>query len=173
MQKLLILCALEKELPVRENPYSSITVYTGVGKVNAAMMAAFSIKSRRPDMIINYGTAGSCNKKLSGLVECGNFIDRDDSGAFNEDTIITTDYNKCVISTGDNFVTKELNFCDLVDMESYAIAKVCKKTKTEFKCYKYITDYVNSSSMNDWEEKIGDGYELFLEQIDDYIKNSV
>ena len=141
MQKLLILCALEKELPVRENPYSSITVYTGVGKVNAAMMAAFSIKSRRPDMIINYGTAGSCNK--------------------------------CVISTGDNFVTKELNFCDLVDMESYAIAKVCKKTKTEFKCYKYITDYVNSSSMNDWEEKIGDGYELFLEQIDDYIKNSV
>ena len=45
MQKLLILCALEEELPIKDNPYAGITVYTGVGKVNAAMMAAFSIRS--------------------------------------------------------------------------------------------------------------------------------
>ena len=78
-----------------------------------------------------------------------------------------------MVSTGDNFVNKRLNFCDLVDMESYAIAKVCKQTRTEFKCYKYITDYVNSSSMSDWKKNISKGYELFLEELDDYIKNSI
>ena len=173
MQKLLILCALEEEFPIKHNPYAGITVYTGVGKVNAAMMAAFSIRSKRPDVVINYGTAGSCNKRLSGLVECGSFLDRDDSGSFNEDTIITTDFKKAVVSTGDNFVNKRLNFCDLVDMESYAIAKVCKQTRTEFKCYKYITDYVNSSSMSDWKKNVSKGYGLFLEELDDYIKNSI
>ena len=87
--------------------------------------------------------------------------------------VITTDFKKAVVSTGDNFVNKRLNFCDLVDMESYAIAKVCKQTRTEFKCYKYITDYVNSSSMSDWKKNMSKGYELFLEELDDYIKNSI
>jgi len=173
MQKLLVLCALEQELPPDQNPYSDITIYTGVGKVNAAMHTCLAIEKFNPDTIINVGTAGSCNNSLAGLIECGNFIDRDDSGAFNTDTIITTDYKKCVISTGDNFTTKELNFCDLVDMESYAIAKVCSQKDVNFICYKYITDYVGSNSVSMWEENCHKGAKFFVEKIDDHFKNTI
>ena len=167
MQKLLILCALEEELPIKDNPYSGITVYTGVGKVNAAMMAAFSIRSKRPDVVINYGTAGSCNKRLSGLVECGSFLDRDDSGAFNEDTIITTDFKKAVVSTGDNFVNKRLNFCDLVDMELYALAKIAAREKIPLKSFKFISDHANDSARQDWNDSLPNAASAFLQIQDD------
>ena len=36
-KKVLIVCALEEELPPEHNPYRDITFYTGVGKCNATL----------------------------------------------------------------------------------------------------------------------------------------
>ncbi len=52
--------------------------------------------------------------------------------------------------------------CDIVDMEAYALAKVCKIHNIEFKCYKYISDYANDDSSNDWIENCNKGATHFL-----------
>jgi adenosylhomocysteine nucleosidase len=173
MQKLLILCALEQELPSSKNPYRDQTFYTGVGKVNAAIMASSLIDSLQPDLVINLGTAGSCNAQLKGIIECGIFKDRDDSKNFISDSTICFDKNLYTVSTGDNFASEEVGDCDVVDMEAYAIAKVCKGRRVAFKCYKYITDYVNSDSEKDWNKNVSKGLPFFLEKINDYFKNAV
>ena len=60
MPKLLILCALEEELPPEHNPYKDITVYTGIGKINATLEASkIAYGDSPPERIINFGTAGA------------------------------------------------------------------------------------------------------------------
>ena len=89
-----IIVALEKEFPHKINPFPEYTFYTGIGKVNAAITATRIIERYEPTTIINIGTAGSCIRKLQGLVECGIFIDRDIDKKFVNDKTIITNRNK-------------------------------------------------------------------------------
>ena len=164
---------MEEELPLEHNPYRDITFYTGVGKCNATLKALELIYERSPTLIINFGTAGTCNDTLSGLVECGIFVDRDDSATFNNNARIITNPNLFTLSTGDNFVTSKIDKCDVVDMEAYCIAKACQKHQIKFKCFKYITDYVNEASRQDWNVNISRGYPIFLEEVHGHIKNTI
>ena len=63
--KILVLVALREELDA--NLISSPVVYTGVGISNAAMMTYDAIIEHSPDLVINYGSAGSL-KNYKGLV---------------------------------------------------------------------------------------------------------
>ena len=49
-------------------------------------------------------------------------------------------------------------------MEAYAIAKVCKLKKINFECYKYISDYTDKNSNNEWNKNISKGAQLFLDK---------
>ena len=173
MSKLLIVCAMEEELPPEYNPHRDITFYTGIGKCNATLIISELIYNKSPDLIINFGTVGSCNEDLSGLIECGIFFDRDDSSMFNSNNRIVTNQNLYTISTGDNFITQKVPGCDVIDMEAYCLAKTCQKYEVQFKCFKYITDYVNKTSRQDWQTNIANGYPTFLEKINDYITNPI
>ena len=168
-EKVVIVCALEEELPPAHNPYRDITFYTGVGKCNATLKVLELIYDKSPTLIINFGTAGACNENLSGLIECGVFIDRDDSAIFNSNHRIVTNANLYTVSTGDNFITEKVGGCDIIDMEAYCLAKCCQKYNTQLKCFKYITDYVNTRSRHDWQATKAKGYPIFLEKINDYI----
>ena len=168
-EKVVIVCALEEELPPAHNPYRDITFYTGVGKCNATLKVLELIYDKSPTLVINFGTAGACNENLSGLIECGVFIDRDDSAIFNINYQVITDSNLYTISTGDNFITEKVSDCDIIDMEAYCLAKCCEKYNTKFRCFKYITDYVNGTSKEDWQANIAKGYPIFLEKMNDYI----
>ena len=53
--------------------------------------------------------------------------------------------------------------CNLVDMEGYAIAKVCKKLGVRFVSVKYITDGANDTAHLDWEENLLLGAKKLLE----------
>ena len=44
--------------------------------------------------------------------------------------------------------------CQLVDMEGYALAKVCKKLDVRLISVKYITDDANDTAHLDWEENL-------------------
>jgi adenosylhomocysteine nucleosidase len=73
---------------------------------------------------------------------------------------------KVVCGTGDTFVTKKPEIdCDVVDMEAYAIAKICKKHKVEFLCYKYISDSADDNASSDWTENVAKGCKIFREEI--------
>lgn len=168
--KYLILCALERELPIQKNPYKRSTFYTGVGKVNAAIRTLELISELQPEVIINYGTAGSLDTNLSGLIECGAFFDRDDVSKFTSSGRIITQEDSATISTGDNFVTQGDLDCDLVDMEAYVIASICKNNKIDFKCLKYVTDYVGSNSVSEWEHNVSKGYPSFIEWMKKFLE---
>ena len=44
--------------------------------------------------------------------------------------------------------------CQLVDMEGYALAKVCRKLDVRLISVKYITDGADDSAHLDWEENL-------------------
>lgn len=172
-----ILAALKEEF--HHEDYSAMTHYSGVGKVNAAMKATEVILSPyyRPECIINVGTVGALNPGMSGLYECGIFQDRDLPKEFNPEMLVTDD-TKCICSTGDNFLENKDSINeeyppDLVDMEAFAIATVCREYNVKFVCYKFVTDYVNQESSDDWKKNIGKGNSLFKEKLDGYFSNSV
>ena len=48
-------------------------------------------------------------------------------------------------------------------MEAYSFAKVCKLYNIRFKCFKYISDYANENSNNDWIDNCSKGAKLFSE----------
>ena len=146
--------------------------HTGVGKINATYNLTKLIHEHKPSKVINYGTAGAINKRLSGIVECTKFYQRDmdvrglldlklgETPFDNINEIIISDGYSC--GSGDNFVDKEIEMqVDVVDMEAYAIAKVCKKKGIKFRCFKYISDNADSNSSNDWKENLKKGSNLF------------
>ena len=67
-----------------------------------------------------------------------------------------------VVGSGDSFaVGKPEIECDIVDMEAYAIARVCKKYDVDFRCFKYISDKADENAASDWRENIKKGNKLF------------
>ena len=52
---------------------------------------------------------------------------------------------------------------DVVDMEAYAIAKICKKENIKFRCFKFISDEANEYAKIDWIENCRKGAALFSE----------
>lgn len=177
-EKEIILIALEAEAP--EMAEWSNVFFTGVGKVNATMLAT-NLLDLYPHVtkIWNFGTAGGITVE-AGLHKCTNFIQRDmlcmvkdcvpGETPF-EDTpaMITTDTDGKTCSTGDNFVTdpEAPLLGDLVDMEAYAIAKVCQRMGVEFECWKYISDNANENGGDDWAANVANGEKYFIEKFNE------
>ena len=167
MNNTIVLCAIPQEV---EGLFYTEIFFSGVGKINAAATTEKIIQEHKPKLIINYGTAGSLDPSIKGLVKVTGFVDRDmdarplgfDLGQtpFEDGVLI----GKCgiVCGTGDTFATSTPEIgCDIVDMESFAIAKTCLKEGVTFKCFKYISDSTDENSANDWELNVRKGNELF------------
>ena len=193
---ILIICALEQDTVGQLEDWNIL--YTGVGKVNATYKLTERLTDynyTKPKLVINYGTAGSRELPIGELVDCTKFIQRDmDCTGFGilkgqtpfEDTEIVLDSNSefnpigkhYVCGTGDNFVDdvplEAYTFgdnwmCDVVDMEAYALAKVCYHYDISFISFKYITDNADEHSVGDWEDNLGKGIVEFKERILDKI----
>jgi len=176
MQKLLkdtlIICAMREEFS--SGKYAPILFYSGIGKVNAAITATTLIHSLKPKTIINIGTVGCSREDLAGGIECGVFYQRDLvlSGSIQVESVVTKN-GLASCGTGDSFMKDPISDYDVVDMESFAIAKVCKMNQVNFLCYKYITDHLNKQGYNDWKSNISNGQTYFISKINDYFQNSV
>lgn len=166
-----ILVALEAELPQDFLPNWRI-IYTGVGKVNAALAAKQVIERHRPSHMYNFGTAGGLTADLHGLVQVRALYQRDmdvrglgvplGQTPFEEDDPIVIAEGGVTCGTGDSFVqsTPEL-VTDIVDMEAYAIAKACKRAGIPMTCLKYISDNANDAAHTDWRENMAKGAAAF------------
>lgn len=161
MPKLLVVCALRDEFP-RPGKYRDNLIFTGVGKVNAAIHTTQAIIEYQPDLVVNVGTCGSNRSDLSGLLEFGIFHNKDDN--FNNE-IIVFDSLKYTIKTSDSF-QYNIGEADAVDMESFAIAKTCKVYNVKFRCFKYISDYLGSNSIEEWSENVAYGNDYYLDVLD-------
>jgi adenosylhomocysteine nucleosidase len=150
--------------------------HIGVGKINATYNTLKLILAHKPKIIINYGTAGAINNKLKGIIECTKFYQRDmdvrgldfelGETPFDKIKEITISENGYSCGTGDSFVNKKINIkVDVVDMEAYAIAKVCSLENIEFKCFKYISDNADENANIDWNENLALGANAFSKLI--------
>ena len=150
--------------------------HVGVGKINATYNTLQLINIHKPKLIINYGTAGAINTELKGIVECTKFYQRDmdvrgldfelGETPFDKIKEIITSKDGYSCGTGDSFVNKKIDMeVDVVDMEAYAIAKVCKLENIEFKCFKYISDNADENADNDWGKNLAKGAMAFASLI--------
>jgi adenosylhomocysteine nucleosidase len=151
--------------------------HVGVGKINATYNCLKLINIHKPKIVINYGTAGAINNNLKGIVECTKFYQRDMDVRVLNFELGETPYDgiKEIITSnlgyscgsGDNFVNKSIDMnVDIVDMEAYAIAKVCKLENIEFKCFKYISDNADKNADKDWKKNLKIAADAFSFYID-------
>ncbi|WP_231971191.1 hypothetical protein [Polynucleobacter necessarius] len=75
--ELLIITALESELKRETVPSGAEIVYSGIGKINAAVTSLKAIHQFSPRLILNFGAAGKINPEVDGLLEIGRVIQRD------------------------------------------------------------------------------------------------
>ena len=185
-KKTLIVCALEVETQGELDNYD--VLYTGVGKVNAAIRLQQRFGkygSHIPyDKVINYGTAGSRKIKKKTLVDCTKFVQRDmdvtglgflrGETPFEKEPPLMleskSDFNpigrNATCGTGDCFVEdKSQYYGEVVDMEAYALAKVCYNYDIPFISFKYITDGADEQAHEDWEANLADGIQEFKSQV--------
>lgn len=152
--------------------------YCGIGKINAAHKTTELIYLHKPKCILNLGTAGSHKYKTHELIECTAYVQKDMDitplgfplgqtpldhipGKIESETI--TNLKKGICGTGDVFEIGQPKLaCDLVDMEAYAIAKVCKKMNVNFTAIKYITDGSDPHSKEDWFKNLRPAAEALL-----------
>jgi adenosylhomocysteine nucleosidase len=148
--------ALPSEFPKEKAPLGVDVIYTGVGKVNAAIKTTEILKDLSPSetIVINFGSAGSSDYKIGELIKCLQFQQ-------------LTFGNSDVCFTTDTFQSNTKR--SICDMEAYSIAKVCKIYGFEFVSYKFISD---NGDANDWKKNHNKGITKFLEKLKEDFKVS-
>ena len=159
-------------------------LYCGVGKVNAAIaltreLSRYSLQNQSMPLVLNFGSAGSRRYAAGTLVGCHEFVQRDmdvrglgfELGATPYDDAPSTlrfapvfaHLPPAVCGSGDSFATVDAELdCAVVDMEAYALAKVCWSEKAPFACAKYVSDGADHTAAADWQLNLHKAADEFL-----------
>jgi len=151
-------------------------LFSGLGKVNAAMALMRRLMQYRAahqplPRVVNFGSAGSRQFDTGALVACRRFVQRDmdvsalgfalghtpfeDLPAELQFPPVFTHLPEGLCGSGDSFETGAARLhCEVVDMEAYALAKVCHVEGAPFACAKYITDGADHAAARDWESNL-------------------
>jgi adenosylhomocysteine nucleosidase len=159
-------------------------LYCGVGKVNAAIaltreLSRYAHRGQDMPLVVNFGSAGSRCHAAGTLVACHEFVQRDMDVRALGFALCVTPYDEpparltfdpifqlpaAVCGSGDSFATADSDVdCAVVDMEAYALAKVCWYENASFACVKYVTDGADTSAANDWQRNVHKAAEEFLQ----------
>ncbi|MGV3743069.1 MAG: hypothetical protein ACO1NO_12240 [Burkholderiaceae bacterium] len=181
----LIVAALQDETKHHFEELGMPVLYTGIGKVNASYfltreLALLKAQGKSPKAVLNFGTAGSSVFRTHELVECTRFVQRDMDVtplgfAYGvtpfEDIPHLLEVPKRLpklatglCGSGDSFETGKAKLhCEVMDMEAYALAKVCHLEGMPFLSVKYITDGCDHNAHNDWNENLHKAAGRFVE----------
>ena len=78
MLKILITYAVQGEfVEIKWPEVEPYYVRTGIGKVKAAFHLTEAIRQVEPDLVLNFGTAGTVNHQVGDIFVCRKFVDRD------------------------------------------------------------------------------------------------
>ena len=170
--KILFTFAIEEEvIDTHLSEHETLGIITGIGKSNAALQLTKAIITHKPDYVVNIGTAGTLIHHRGEIFVCQSFCDRDleSTRIPGIDFIISENsplppiacfkraFKRGMVNTGDQFITKTTHLTgDVIDMEAYAEALVCKDFNTPFIAIKYISDIVGENSISDWQSALSD-----------------
>jgi adenosylhomocysteine nucleosidase len=186
-KSILITHALKEEfIPLNINGCDITQIITGVGKTKSAYILTKSICRNKPDLVLNIGTAGTLKHQVGDVFISTHFIDRDyevirlpgleheiNAMPFLDNHLqlkqwINSYKNTGTCNTGDSFITKAESIKgDVIDMEAYAQAFVCKEFQIPFISIKYVTDIIGENSVELWESRLAQACEhltLWFEQ---------
>jgi adenosylhomocysteine nucleosidase len=179
----LVVIALEIESQGLFESAGIPVLFTGVGKINAAhaltrKLTAIRLAGEALPAVVNFGTAGSHTLPTGSLVACRSFIQRDMDVTALGFSLGTTPFDPLpasiefpisvpalphyVCSSGDSFETCSEVACDVLDMEAYALAKVCAIEGAQLTCVKYITDGADHTAATDWQANLPKAAAEFL-----------
>ena len=171
--KILVLVALPEELD--KKLIDSPVEYIGVGLSNAALYSALAIQEHKPDLVVNYGSAGTLNHAYKGLLSVAKVCQRDadcqplrERGYMLGENILYYNSGKdgVRVGSGNNFVTNPDDWtkehCDLVDMELWSIAKVCTQLGLPWISMKWVSDNADESAGDSWEASLLQGQNEFI-----------
>jgi adenosylhomocysteine nucleosidase len=174
--EILVVVALAAEVQDEFVREGVAVLYTGVGKINAAYaltrrLGEYRSAGLRLPLVVNFGSAGSPQFPSGTLVSCHQFLQRDMDvtglgfplGATPFEEIppilefprIFPELPAGVCASGDCFEagTREHHH-EVVDMEAFALAKVCWLEGAQFACAKYISDGADHSAAADWQNNV-------------------
>lgn len=159
-------------------------LYCGIGKVNAAIALTRELRryvhAAEPlPLVLNFGTVGSRIHDTGSLVACHEFVQRDMDVSGLGFTIGVTPFDEAppilrfaprftlltaaVCGSGDSFAMSACAVdCAVLDMEAYALAKVCWIENAPFACAKYVTDGADHASADHWRNNVHKAAEEFL-----------
>jgi len=169
MSKVFIV-AVPDEVDNQSTLFDSPIIFSGVGKINAAIAAYKAINEGYTE-IINIGSCGSLSLEPGTIVKVGivyqdidctplcsygetafDNIDKKITICPNSDmSCFTTDYfydSNQKEKYSHNYL-EMLKKCSIFDMEVFAIAKVCHHNKIPFTSYKWVSD---NGDGHDWKE---------------------
>ncbi len=151
-------------------------LYTGLGKVNAALSLMRALRDYRHageglPLVLNFGTAGSHSLPAGTLVACQRFVQRDmdvsglgfalgvtpfeELPAQLDFPAVFEELPAALCGSGDSFQMGVAKLhCEVIDMEAYALAKVCRLEGARFGCAKFVTDGADSSAPDDWQRNL-------------------
>jgi adenosylhomocysteine nucleosidase len=180
---LLVVMALEIEAQGRLENENAPVLFTGIGKVNATHKLTRRLfeerRAGREPIVVNFGTAGSRRFATGALVACRRFVQRDMDvtglGFQPHETPFETVPRELefpemfpgvehgVCGSGDRFEAHDRDpHFDVIDMEAYALAKVCFFENVPFACAKFITDGADGSAASDWQANLPRAAEEFV-----------
>src|ERR1700691_193709 len=158
-------------------------LYCGVGKVNAAIVLTRELRryahaSQPAPLVLNFGSVGSRVHDTGALLACHEFVQRDmDVTGLGfalgvtpyDDTPVRLSFEPLVThlppalcGSGDSFAMNACAVeCDVVDMEAYALAKVCRLERAPFACAKYVTDGADHAAADHWRDNVHKAAEAF------------
>jgi adenosylhomocysteine nucleosidase len=160
-------------------------LYCGVGKVNAAIaltkeLSRYAQQGEEMPLVVNFGSAGSRCFASGTLVACQEFVQRDMDVSGLGFALGVTPYDEApsslifdplftqlpagICGSGDSFATADIEVdCAVIDMEAYALAKVCWHENARFACVKYVTDGADHTAAEDWQRNVHVAAEEFLQ----------
>lgn len=169
LNDVLFVFALESEAGENFNHVQKI--FTGVGKVNAAIELTKTIIEKKPKLIINLGSAGGNGFNKGDVVCCTKFIQRDmdaqglgfkkfETPLSDIPVIIEYGYKlenqlEGICGSGDSFEMNHINTeYNVIDMEAYPLVFIAQKENIPFLCLKYISDDAGNDAADDWSVQV-------------------
>lgn len=140
--------------------------YTGVGLINAAEKLTSLIHQHQPQIILNLGTAGSKKIKVGELVEVTDFLYRGEAFAninFKIQMQPKTNLQNVSCGSADHVDFSETTTYDIMDMEAYSLARICKTHKIILCSVKYISDSSNANLKSEWQNNLKNGAKALTE----------
>lgn len=194
MKRFLIVAAMPEESGGNFEKLGHPVCYTGLGKINGTLkllrdLSHFAIRGTTFDAVINLGTVGSASEEEGNVVQVSKFIQRDmlceplapryrtpfDAIAWQINADTCGAWKKVVCGTGDSFVNPDhlkmytgpdLDY-QVVDMEGFAMARVCMAMEVKFYSLKYVSDLGDAGS---WERRLGTASKALTNDASDLIE---